>query len=562
MAVLTIILIVSGCGGNNGGNTTPEVKKGDLTGTVVTKSNGEAIPGASIKVKEETLTAETDIEGKFSLTDLEYGSYTLIVSKKGFVENTETFKIDESSETVTIELGEKVEASKQIVTDFTTAMNNVGQIYSTEEQAINNDIQEKIMPFFQAMSSELENLALALDHLEVLGNEAGPGTYTYALVERELASPTGEYTQDTSDSTGSQNNWTWTVDDTDAQKEITYVGTDIQARTTRDSTNPYYQTVDLTGITLTCSVGNTTFTLTTPTEAEATNVVTYTFNDGEYTTEVTVALGTFGNIEGTLTDPSDATNEIKIAADMNLEESDSSKRLYMNGSFDTPVINFTGTMGAETDSTTTTINTPELVPNKIDATGTLTTNTSTITGDVKVLFDTQKILPHTLTLNGRYLSDKVDFDGNLSFEWLNYKTYNPDGIKDENNFFKGEMTVDGSLKNLETDESYAADFLISNPSYQVIETALTLSSGSTFEITGNGAIDIASGDIDIKFTDANGITIDIDTSQMDSDNVVGSITNKDGVKVAKIKLSDNLNSLNVIYNDGTTITIPFNPLQA
>ena len=75
---------------------------GTLTGLVKIKDSSTAIANATVAIKDTTLTATTDANGNFSFANLAYGTYTLNVSKDGFVGTSKDVEVNQASINVEI----------------------------------------------------------------------------------------------------------------------------------------------------------------------------------------------------------------------------------------------------------------------------------------------------------------------------------------------------------------------------------------------------------------------------------------------------------------------------
>jgi len=51
---------------------------GKITGTVIDKNTGEALPGANVIVADTTIGAATDMKGIFAIINVPVGTYTIV----------------------------------------------------------------------------------------------------------------------------------------------------------------------------------------------------------------------------------------------------------------------------------------------------------------------------------------------------------------------------------------------------------------------------------------------------------------------------------------------------
>ncbi|MFO8087191.1 MAG: carboxypeptidase-like regulatory domain-containing protein [Bacteroidales bacterium] len=78
-----------------------------LYGLVMDQANGENLAGVEIRVENTNIVCYSDLEGKFSINDLEPGKYNLILS---YISYNESFV-----ENVDIEVGEQKELTVHLV---------------------------------------------------------------------------------------------------------------------------------------------------------------------------------------------------------------------------------------------------------------------------------------------------------------------------------------------------------------------------------------------------------------------------------------------------------------
>lgn len=82
-----ILLTAAGCG-------TSTTLRGSIVGTVVDSQTGMGIAGASVMTSPSTSTVLTDINGNFSIPDVQPGVYTVTVSAGDYNSNSVTVSID------------------------------------------------------------------------------------------------------------------------------------------------------------------------------------------------------------------------------------------------------------------------------------------------------------------------------------------------------------------------------------------------------------------------------------------------------------------------------------
>jgi len=75
-----------------------------LTGTVVDADMQEGVEGAEVTLDETDQTATTDEFGTFTFSDLEEGTFTVLVSADGYINAEEEVEVTEHGATVEIQL--------------------------------------------------------------------------------------------------------------------------------------------------------------------------------------------------------------------------------------------------------------------------------------------------------------------------------------------------------------------------------------------------------------------------------------------------------------------------
>lgn len=73
---------------------------GSVSGQVTDASTGEPLPGTTVVLQEIQRGASTDTEGRYTISSVEAGTYTLSVSFVGYKKYTETIQIQDNEETV------------------------------------------------------------------------------------------------------------------------------------------------------------------------------------------------------------------------------------------------------------------------------------------------------------------------------------------------------------------------------------------------------------------------------------------------------------------------------
>ena len=94
--ILGVSLITAvGCG-------TKSSLRGSIVGTIVDSQTGIGIAGATVLTSPSTTTVITDINGGFSIPDVESGVYTLTAHASDYNSNSITVSVEEPLSTLTV----------------------------------------------------------------------------------------------------------------------------------------------------------------------------------------------------------------------------------------------------------------------------------------------------------------------------------------------------------------------------------------------------------------------------------------------------------------------------
>lgn len=85
LIVIISLIIFAGCSKDD--NPTNSSTKGNISGKITEQGTGNPISGASISTQPTTVTATSDNNGDYTISDIEAGSYTLTASKNGYTPN-------------------------------------------------------------------------------------------------------------------------------------------------------------------------------------------------------------------------------------------------------------------------------------------------------------------------------------------------------------------------------------------------------------------------------------------------------------------------------------------
>jgi|CXWL01.1.fsa_nt_gi TonB-dependent receptor len=109
----------------------PAVPKGQISGTVTSKSTGNALQGARVHVSSLDKSTLTDNTGRFVLYDVPAGSVEVVVSYEGFTNATQSVDVSAGPATLAVEM-----QSSDVITleKFTVSTVKEGQALSITEQ--------------------------------------------------------------------------------------------------------------------------------------------------------------------------------------------------------------------------------------------------------------------------------------------------------------------------------------------------------------------------------------------------------------------------------------------
>ena len=99
LVVILTFIITSGCN-NSDDNPAGPPTKGSITGIITDQSTGNGIEGAAISTQPATANVTTDNDGKYTITDVEAGDYTVTVTIQGYFPVTSNVTV-EASQTAT-----------------------------------------------------------------------------------------------------------------------------------------------------------------------------------------------------------------------------------------------------------------------------------------------------------------------------------------------------------------------------------------------------------------------------------------------------------------------------
>jgi len=141
-------------------------QKGSITGTVSDKTNNETLIGASIVIPSTTLGAATDLDGAFSIKNLNPGTYSIRVSYLSY----STITIDN----IVVKAGQATQLDVElspITTEVQEVVINADALKNTETSVLK--IQKNSLSIVDGISSELISKNNSSDGTDVLKRMTG-----------------------------------------------------------------------------------------------------------------------------------------------------------------------------------------------------------------------------------------------------------------------------------------------------------------------------------------------------------------------------------------------------
>lgn len=111
---------------------------GKITGTVVDSQTGEFLIGVNVVIEGSTKGTATDIDGRYTIRNVEPGTYTIVVSYLSFATQTITDVVVQNGETVSLDiiLQEETELLDEIVISADVVLNNEAGLLRQRQKSI------------------------------------------------------------------------------------------------------------------------------------------------------------------------------------------------------------------------------------------------------------------------------------------------------------------------------------------------------------------------------------------------------------------------------------------
>lgn len=563
----------------------PVINQGSIEGTVLYQGTDEPVEGVIVKVSGTDLETKTDIFGEFTFTNLVFDTYTLSLSKEQFVSTTQKVEVNADQVKVSVEIEEYFmdAPAKTLVNNFKTSMYQVGTIYFDEESIVVNNIENELMPFMGKIGPSLEEFAKGLGNLEVI--EYVPGKYEYVesssvyewgwdyvLIEE------GSFTADPV---------IWEVVDNRHNVTVTISASNINQMIQENAEGTQID-IDLRDVTFDVAVTSNTSNAnyTANVDISDTNAETFTHRDfydedGDgveetHVTNITIPTGSTANFSCVVDlDTWDPSNDMEMNGQLNLDLLTNDLLVDFSGSITTDIFEFQGNAGLKLQNVDVShlekLDSPH--PFSVNIFGEFVTPKYKVSGDFQVAFgivpgaylvpDFEDIIPYYADMGITYSSDRVDFQGNIVYEFVNYDTYYTDSSF---SVYKDiQFEVEGNLADKIKNKEYNLNLYFYKPEKaEEIQIDMDLQT-SGFSLTGETVVMLSTGFVDISVMDNNLTHLKINVSENNvSGEEVGSITYKDGLKYADIILNLDefgMPSVTIEYTDGSWEVIPLNPLD-
>ena len=153
---------------------------------VIKDTDGEALPGATLVLKENSMGTATDLEGRFSLKNVPPGTYTLVVSHVGFEPQQRKLMIsDDQDVSLTVSLQEEAKSLGDVVVTATRTTRPVDEI-PIPVQLIDKDQIERMGSLrLDEVLQEQTGLQMISDHGSGLQMQGLSSDYILILIDGE-----------------------------------------------------------------------------------------------------------------------------------------------------------------------------------------------------------------------------------------------------------------------------------------------------------------------------------------------------------------------------------------
>ena len=111
---------------------------GSITGTVIDSKSGEGLPGANVAITEINRGASTDADGRYTITNVPSGTYTLRLSFIGYKSQSREVQVGAGKMVVNIQLKpSSLSLDEMVVTGY-------GEVEKTNIQVLSLRYQARI----------------------------------------------------------------------------------------------------------------------------------------------------------------------------------------------------------------------------------------------------------------------------------------------------------------------------------------------------------------------------------------------------------------------------------
>lgn len=550
---------------------------GIIEGSVVYQNTTEPIDQVTVRIDDTDLLVQTNLFGEFNFGELEYGVYTLVISKDGFEKHIQEIKLDQEKVNVLIELREKENVAKSMVGNFKNSMYQLGSVYFQEESVVQDNIMNDVMPFFEELSPNFEEMGRGLYHIEVIDKMEVPGEYECTWYEDEY----GEYPVYTLIEPGDPlaDEWVWKVHDNGSlitiilpnmdehvieyddynQVDIDFTGSILEYNIL-SATNAEYRVLLAVG---SADTRNLTFTHT---EFDEYNGTTET-----YVINAVVPFGPTAELDVTFdTDHNDEYQEIRVSGSMNLDTFREDMIFSIYGSVNTPVIEFYGELETHIfgAGNITEINELEGYSFNVWACGEVITDEFVVDGKIYIEVDYVEAIdymgvyysrpvPYKAEMDLTYTSNETIFTGFINIDFLNYETFfastESSKFEDIQIYLAGDLTHGDQI-------AYGVELFFTRPENHEVQANINLWT-SEFGLWGELAYDDENGFTYIDLYDNNETHFTAEVpNRVDDGHEVGSIIGADNVIYGTVAYSEELGaSFFIQYTDGEWEMLPLNP---
>jgi hypothetical protein len=120
-------------------------QKATLSGVVTDEANSQTVIGAVVKVNE-TLHAVTDYEGRFSIENIPYGTYTVEFLSAGYADKKQEIKIEQAQVYLTVALGTEMLKEVEVIGNIAKDRETPVAVTSISNRQLREELGSRDLP--------------------------------------------------------------------------------------------------------------------------------------------------------------------------------------------------------------------------------------------------------------------------------------------------------------------------------------------------------------------------------------------------------------------------------